>query len=112
MGNKINAVVVHSKDRPAWNINNTKLGGKFRLAVVPYVKIGLTEESTKHTKDESLKLAKIVASAFNRPTVGDLRKEIYRDMDLSKLPATLRVSLEFKFESLIQYLSDNDVIQP
>lgn len=33
---KINAVVVHSQSKQAWNVVNKELGGKYKLARIPY----------------------------------------------------------------------------
>ena len=56
--------VVHSKTKEAWNIIGTELGGKYKIARVPYVISG-DELIDCLNKSESLKHAIFISKCFN-----------------------------------------------
>jgi hypothetical protein len=52
---KINTKIKHSESKSAWNVIGTKLGGKYKIARVPYIKV---EDSTFITECNSLEAKK------------------------------------------------------
>ena len=60
----IETKVVHSESKPAWNVVGTKLGGKWKIARVPYVP-SLDEEIYPPDKAEAHKHAKFISFCFN-----------------------------------------------
>jgi hypothetical protein len=62
---KIKTKIVHSKSKPAWNIIGTKLGGKYKIASVPYVPSESTEVIDE-TRDEAFGHAEFISSCFNK----------------------------------------------
>lgn len=61
---KIKTTVVHSESKAAWNIVGTELGGKFKIARVPYL-IGNGEILDSETKNEALEHAEFISECFN-----------------------------------------------
>ena len=61
---KIKTKVVHSKTKPAWNIIGAKLGGKYKIASVPYV-VPTSIEVLDKTRDEALEHAEFISQCFN-----------------------------------------------
>lgn len=62
---KIKTEIKHSQSKSAWNVIGTKLGGKYKIARVPYVKV---EDSTFITECNSLeaqKHAEYISFCFN-----------------------------------------------
>ena len=62
---KITTKIKHSESKSAWNVIGTKLGGKYKIARVPYVKV---EDSTFITECNSLeakKHAEWISFCFN-----------------------------------------------
>lgn len=62
---KIKTKVRHSDSKTAWNIVGTKLGGKHKIARVPYVKVKGSIILTKRNKEEALKHAEWISFCFN-----------------------------------------------
>lgn len=56
--------VVHSQTKTAWNVIGDVLGGKYKIARVPYL---LTEAEILNTvsKNEALEQAEFISEAFN-----------------------------------------------
>lgn len=61
---KIKTKVVHSKSQFAWNVINTVLGGKRKIAVVPYVAIDIDNENYPMRK-EAKEIADFISNSFN-----------------------------------------------
>ena len=57
--------VVHSSSKPAWNIVGTKLGGKYKIAVVPYV-FSESIEVLDKLRDQALEHAEYISYCLNR----------------------------------------------
>ncbi|REC56994.1 hypothetical protein DRF62_02210 [Chryseobacterium piscium] len=57
-------IVKHSKSKSAWNVIGTELGGKYKIAVVPYIQ---TEDEITQTKEknEALEHAEFISKCFN-----------------------------------------------
>jgi hypothetical protein len=55
--------VVHSQSKTAWNIIGTELGGKFKIARIPYVCIDDEIHDTMQ-KSEALKIALFVSKSM------------------------------------------------
>lgn len=62
---KILTKVAHSQSKPAWNVIGTKLGGKYKIARVPYIIVDGNEELTTIQKHEALLHAKFISFCFN-----------------------------------------------
>lgn len=60
----IKTKVVHSKSKPAWNIVGAKLGGKFKIATIPYVS-SKSVEVIDATRDEAFEHATFISYCFN-----------------------------------------------
>lgn len=56
--------VVHSQKNSAWNITGTQLGGKFKIARVPYTVSGHVELDVKN-RIEAREHAEFIAHCFN-----------------------------------------------
>jgi hypothetical protein len=61
---KIKTKVVHSESKIAWNVVGCTLGGKHKIARVPYLVIGNEEIDSLH-KAEALHHAKFISYCFN-----------------------------------------------
>jgi hypothetical protein len=61
----IKTKIIHSKSKPAWNIIGTKIGGKYKIASVPYVP-SESVEVIDLTRDEALEHAEFISSCFNK----------------------------------------------
>jgi hypothetical protein len=61
----IKTKVIHSKSKPAWNIVGTKLGGKHKIASVPYIPSESMEVIDK-TRDEAFGHANFISRCFNK----------------------------------------------
>lgn len=70
----IKTKIVHSESKPAWNIIGAKLGGKYKIASVPYVPSESTEDidSNRHKAFEH---AKFISRCFNK---SDLLMELIK----------------------------------
>lgn len=62
---KIKTKVKHSESKNAWNIVGTKLGGKYKIARVPYLVVDDSEILTTRNKAEALKHAEWISFCFN-----------------------------------------------
>ncbi len=60
----IKTKVVHSKTNNAWNIIGTELGGKYKIARIPYQVTGNEFVDTKE-KAEALHHAEFISKCFN-----------------------------------------------
>ena len=60
----IETKVVHSESKPAWNVVGTKLGGKHKIARVPYVP-SLDEDTDSRNMSEAFKHAEFISFCFN-----------------------------------------------
>jgi hypothetical protein len=56
--------VVHSQSKYAWNVVGTKLGGKYKIAIVPYVPSS-DEDVTLLNRQEAYEHAMFISNAFN-----------------------------------------------
>ncbi len=61
---KIKTKVVHSKSKDAWNVVGTKLGGKYKIARVPYV-VTNDKVITEREKLEAKNHADFISACFN-----------------------------------------------
>jgi hypothetical protein len=60
--------VKHSESKTAWNIVNTRLGGRYKIARVPYI----SSDSVvlhKREMEESLAIAKFIAQKINAENI-------------------------------------------
>ena len=66
--NKINdnikTKVVHSKSKPAFNVVNESLGGKYKIARVPYV-LSDDDNVTAQQRKEALAYAEFISYCLN-----------------------------------------------
>jgi len=60
---KENWIVKHSESKDAFNIIDTKIGGKYKIARVPYLVTETMENVNKREKTEAEQHAKLIASA-------------------------------------------------
>jgi hypothetical protein len=60
----IEVKVVHSQSKSAWNIIGTKLGGKYKIARIPYQFAGDEELNTRY-RLEAFNHAEFIAYCFN-----------------------------------------------
>lgn len=56
--------VVHSESNTAWNVINTKIPGKFKIARIPYLVCDNSIIDTKE-KSEALNIAEFISYCFN-----------------------------------------------
>ncbi len=61
----IKVEIKHSQSKDAWNIIGAQLGGKYKIARVPYIKIEGSKFLTKREKLEALRHAEFIAFCFN-----------------------------------------------
>lgn len=61
---KIKTKVVHSQTKPAWNIVGETLGGKYKIARVPYV-CDKNEDLTNKGRAKAFEHAKFISYCFN-----------------------------------------------
>ena len=59
-----NTKVIHSESKAAWNVVGTKLGGKYKIARVPYDTSENEELSTIY-RNEALIYAQFISRCFN-----------------------------------------------
>lgn len=62
---KITTKIKHSKSKKAWNVIGTKLGCKYKIAIVPYIEIEGSDMLTELQKNEALRHAKYISYCFN-----------------------------------------------
>lgn len=62
---RIKTKVVHSESKSAWNVIGTQIGGKYKIARVPYVP---TENKELHErfKEEARQHAEFISYCFNK----------------------------------------------
>jgi hypothetical protein len=63
---RIDTEIKHSVRKTAWNVNNTVLGGKRRIAVVPYIQLPDDDVFNTKMKSEALEIALFISHSFNR----------------------------------------------
>jgi hypothetical protein len=56
--------VIHSQTNPAWNVVGTKLGGKYKIAIVPYESC-IDKEIESRLRKEAYDHAMFISNAFN-----------------------------------------------
>jgi len=61
---KIKVKVVHSQSQSAWNIVGETLGGKYKVARVPYLLLN-NKELSEWNKTEAFQHAEFIAYCFN-----------------------------------------------
>lgn len=61
----IKTVVEHSTSKFAWNVLNTRLGGKRKIAVVPYVGVSVDDPNDPNRK-EAQEHAEFISKALNK----------------------------------------------
>lgn len=61
---KVKTKVAHSETKPAWNIIGTTMGGKFKIARVPYL---VTDDDFINAKEkkEAYEHAQFISMCFN-----------------------------------------------
>lgn len=62
---KIRTNVVHSQSKTAWNIIGEQLGGKYKIARIPYIVVDGSEILTTQNKHEALVHAQFISQCFN-----------------------------------------------
>lgn len=62
---KIKTKVVHSQSKSAWNIIGKQLGGKYKIARIPYLVVDDSEILTTKNKHEALVHAQFISQCFN-----------------------------------------------
>lgn len=60
----IKTKVVHSRTKSAWNVVGIGLGGKYKIARVPYLKTDIDVINTRE-KAEALEHAEFISYCFN-----------------------------------------------
>ena len=61
----IKTTVVHSKSKAAWNVIGTRLGGKYKIARIPYAVHDWSEILTAKNRHEALVHAQFISQCFN-----------------------------------------------
>lgn len=61
---KLKVRVQHSQSKPAWNIVGTELGGRYKIARIPYVKLNEGKE-LEAEMTEALERAEFIAWCLN-----------------------------------------------
>jgi hypothetical protein len=56
--------VVHSKSKNAWNVVGTVLGGKYKIARIPYETVEGMEKTNTKNKAEALEHAEFICACF------------------------------------------------
>lgn len=62
---KLKTTVVHSQSKSAWNVIGTRLGGKYKIARVPYYDSGLQTQNDIREKQEAYEHAMFISTCFN-----------------------------------------------
>lgn len=65
--------VVHSVSKDAWNVVNTELGGKYKIARVPYVVSEDNDEWDLKRKIQAENIAQLISKA---PEMREMLKEV------------------------------------
>lgn len=83
-------IVEHSDSTTAWNVINTQLGGKRKIAIVPYVQDKLaSEETNAKEKREAFEQAQLICGIG--PKHGDRIIPIY-EFQLKEIEEALRLT--------------------
>jgi len=61
----IKTEVIHSQSKSAWNIIGKQLGGKYKIARIPYLIVPHSEILTTKNKYEALIHANFISQCFN-----------------------------------------------
>lgn len=61
----IKTQVVHSLSKSAWNVIGTKLGGKYKIARVPYYAYRDDDYTSEKNRVEAFEHAKFISYCFN-----------------------------------------------
>ena len=61
----IRTEVKHSLSKTAWNVIGTQLGGKYKIARVPYLVVAGNEIITTRNKNEAMEHALFISRCFN-----------------------------------------------
>ena len=64
---KVIVKIKHSQSKSAWNIIGTRLGYKYKIAIIPYLKLGNNEIFDTRSKADALKHAEFICFCFNNP---------------------------------------------
>jgi hypothetical protein len=59
--------VKHSESKNAWNVIGEQLGGKYKIARIPYLVTDGNEIQTEIEKNEALRHALFISFCFNNP---------------------------------------------
>jgi len=62
---KIQTRVKHSESKSAWNVVGNTLGGKYKIARVPYFKSETNDDVTETFKNEAKHHAELISFCFN-----------------------------------------------
>jgi len=62
---KLEVEIRHSESKTAWNVIGTGLGGRYKIAKVPYDIINGNEVLTTADRVEALNIAKFIAYCLN-----------------------------------------------
>jgi len=65
---KIRTEVRHSQTKDAWNVIGTQVGGKYKIARVPYQVVPGSEICTTRNKHEAMEHALFISKCFNEYT--------------------------------------------
>lgn len=83
---KIETIVIHSESKSAWNVVGTQLGGKYKIARVPYLISG--EDSVdEREKEEALTHAKFISECFNKS----------EDLSFDRIGKNYRYEIRYKY---------------
>lgn len=63
---RVQTKVKHSESKTAWNIVGTILGGKYKIARVPYLAVEGDDILTTLNKAEALEHAQFISKCFNQ----------------------------------------------
>ena len=100
---KIKTRVVHSQTKSAWNVVSEILGGKYKIARVPYLTIS-NEELSERNRVEALEHANFISHCFNnsgskRPDIEAFRKHIENmsDEKFDKIVSEIEAASDSEF---------------
>lgn len=92
-------LVKHSSSKFAWNVINTALGGKYKIAIVPYVGVDMDDENEPQ-RVEAFKHAQLISKSFNSSI----------KMTKTDMVTTLEGILDFLvFLDAVESLTDEDL---
>lgn len=61
---EIKTKVLHSRTKSAWNVTGVTLGGKYKIAVVPYL-VANDEKVNERNRVEAFEHAEFISMCFN-----------------------------------------------